>query len=83
MKVTYNSQSDRVRILFSNAPIEHSAAESAGLTLDYDNNGHLVGLELAQASLRMHDPRAVEFVEDGDGRAEITANLPAHSITLP
>ena len=69
MKVTYDSQSDRVRILFSNAPIERSAAESAGLTLDYDNNGDVVGLELTQASLRMHDPRAVEFTEENDGSA--------------
>ncbi|WP_119325034.1 DUF2283 domain-containing protein [Capsulimonas corticalis] len=69
MKVTYDSQSDRVRILFSNAPIERSAAEAAGLTLDYDDKGHVVGLELAQASLRMHDPRAVEFVEESDAIA--------------
>jgi uncharacterized protein YuzE len=65
MKVTYDSLSDRVRILFSNAPIEHSAAETAGLTVDYDNKGHVVGLELAQASQRMQDPRVVEFVEEG------------------
>ncbi|MEO7715245.1 MAG: DUF2283 domain-containing protein [Capsulimonas sp.] len=67
MKVTYDSQSDRVRILFTNAPIERSAAEASGLTLDYDDKGEVVGLELAQASHRLHDPRAVEFVEACDG----------------
>ena len=66
MKVTYDSLSDRVRILFSNAPIERSAAETAGLTVDYDNMGHIVGLEVAHASQRMQDPRVVEFVEEGD-----------------
>ena len=63
MKVTYDSQSDRVRILFSNAPIERSAVVSTGLTLDYDGNGDIVGLEMMQASLRMHAPHAVEFIE--------------------
>lgn len=73
MKVTYDSLADRVRILFSNAPIEHSAAETAGLTVDYDNKGHVVGLELAQASQRMQDPRVVEFVEEGSGQPAVSA----------
>mgnify|MGYP000913034961 CR=1 FL=1 len=63
MKVMYDPERDGLRILFSDSPIERSSAEVSGLILDYDTNGVIVGLEVTQASLRMHDPRRVEFVE--------------------
>ena len=44
MKVTYNPDRDGLRILFSDAPIVHSTDEGAGLILDYDTNGAVVGL---------------------------------------
>ena len=63
MKIIYNPDLDGLRILFSDAPIEHSATVDAGLTLDYDQSGGVVGLEVAQASHCMSNPRLVEFTE--------------------
>ena len=62
MKVTYDPNQDGLRILFSDAPIERST-DAAGLILDYDNNDHIVGVEVTQASQRMPNPRIVEFIE--------------------
>lgn len=64
MKVTYDPQNDGLRILFTDAPIERSTDE-AGVILDYDGNGVIVGLELTQASQLMPNPRIVEFAEEG------------------
>ena len=63
MQVTYDPDCDGLRILFNDSPIERSARDVPGLIVDYDNNGAVVGLELTQASERMNNPRAVEFVE--------------------
>ena len=63
MKVSYDPERDGLRILLSDAPIAHSTNEAAGLILDYDNNGVIVGLEMRDASLRMPNPRIVEFAE--------------------
>ena len=63
MKVMYHPDRDGLRILFSDAPIEHSTSEASGLIVDYDNNGVVVGLELTKASERMPNPRLVEFAE--------------------
>ena len=60
MKVTYDSQTDVVRILFSKARIEESDEEKPGIILDYDHEGNIVGLEIMDASKRMEDPRSVE-----------------------
>jgi uncharacterized protein YuzE len=61
MKVTYNSDRDGLRILFSDAPIERTTTEVPDLILDYDTTGAIIGLELQHASERMPDPRVVEF----------------------
>jgi len=62
MKVTYDPKDDGLRILFSDAPIDRTT-NAAGLLLDFDTNGQLVGLEVPHASQRMPNPRLVEFVE--------------------
>jgi YD repeat-containing protein len=50
MKITYNAGQDALRILFRNAPISETCRQSRGVTLDYDQQGLLVGIELAMAS---------------------------------
>ena len=44
MKVTYNPKEDTLRILLCNAPIHESEVHRAGLTLDFDQTGKIVGL---------------------------------------
>ena len=61
MKVTYDPEVDVLRILLSNAPIEESDEDKPGVILDYDKDGNIVGLEILDASIRMENPRCVEY----------------------
>ena len=61
MKITYDPEVDVMCILFSNAPIEESDEEKPGVILDFDKNGNIVGMEILDASLRMEDPKIVEY----------------------
>ena len=60
MKVSYDPEVDIVRILLSDAPIVESDESKPGVIMDYDAQGHLVGLEVLDASHRLSVPRRVE-----------------------
>jgi len=66
MKITYDAEVDVLRILFSNTPIEESDEDKPGVILDYDKDGNIVGLEILDASKRIENPRAIEYVVVGD-----------------
>ena len=68
MRVTYDPEVDVLRILFSSAAIEESDEDKPGVILDYDKEGNVVGMEILDASKRVDDPRAVEFVDEGAQR---------------
>ena len=61
MKVTYDPESDTLRVLFGNAAVEESDEEKPGVILDYDKAGNVVGLEILDASKRVDNPRSVEY----------------------
>ena len=61
MKVTYDSEVDVLRIILSEAAIEESDEDKAGIILDYDKEGNVVGLEVLDASTRMENPRSIEY----------------------
>lgn len=61
MKLTYDPETDIVRVLFSKAPIEESNEDKPGVILDYDKDGNIVGLEILDASKRMDNPRSLEY----------------------
>ena len=61
MKVTYDPETDILRIIFKSADIEESDEDKPGVILDYDKDGSIVGLEVLDASKRMENPRAVEY----------------------
>ena len=61
MKVTYNSEVDVLRVLFSDARIQESDEDKPGVILDYDAAGNVVGLEILNASQRVDNPRAVDY----------------------
>jgi len=65
MKVTYDPEVDVLRILFSNAPIEESDEDKPGVIIDYDKDGNVVGMEILDASKRMDNPLAVDYVVMG------------------
>ena len=61
MKVTYDSEVDVLRVLFSDAHIQESDEDKPGVILDYDAAGNVVGLEILNASQRVDNPRAMNF----------------------
>lgn len=63
MKVTYDPKVDALRIRLSEAPVEESDEEKPGVIIDYDLDGNVVAMEILDASVRMSDPRKVEYVE--------------------
>ena len=61
MKVTYDSEVDVLRVLFSDARIQETDEDKPGVILDYDAAGNVVGLEILNASQRVDTPRAMDF----------------------
>lgn len=61
MKVTYDPDTDVLRVLFSDGAIEESDEDKPGVILDYDKDGNIVGLEILDASKRMDNPRSLEY----------------------
>jgi uncharacterized protein YuzE len=65
VKVTYDSDTDTLRILLSDSQIDDSDEGRPGVVLDYDKCGNVVDIEILDASRRMENPKAVEFVVSG------------------
>jgi len=61
MKVTYDSETDILRILFKSTAVEESDEEKPGMILDYDKSGNIVGMEVLDASKRVEDPKKVDY----------------------
>jgi len=55
MKIKYDQEVDVLRILWGNDPIEESDEEQAGVILDYNEQGKVIGLEILQASEQVDD----------------------------
>jgi uncharacterized protein YuzE len=62
MKADYDRQVDVLTVVFSDAPVEESDEVKPGVILDYDAAGNLVGMEILDASRRVANPAAMEFV---------------------
>ena len=61
MKVKYDREVDVLSIILSDAPVEESDEDKPGIILDYDKAGHLVSIELLDASEQVTRPQSVEF----------------------
>jgi uncharacterized protein YuzE len=59
--VTYDSEVDVLRVLFSDARIQETDEDKPGVILDYDAAGNVVGLEILNASQRVDNPRAMDY----------------------
>ena len=53
MKIEYSKQVDALYINLRELPVAESRDIEEGVTLDFDAKGHLVGLEVLDASERM------------------------------
>lgn len=61
MKVKYDAEVDVLRIILNDQPVEESDESKAGMILDYDVKGNVVGLEVLDASKCVEDPTSVEY----------------------
>lgn len=61
MRVIYDPDTDTLTVIFKDSPVAESDEDKEGVILDYDAQGHLVSLEILDASQRVTKPRGVEF----------------------
>ena len=59
MKTIYDSETDTLTVIFSEASVAESDEDKEGVILDYDSSGNLVSVEILDASKRVADPRSV------------------------
>ncbi|HYG77813.1 MAG TPA: DUF2283 domain-containing protein [Planctomycetota bacterium] len=62
MKVSYDAETDTLRIILRDIPVEESEEQKSGIVLDYDEKGEVIGIEVLQASRRVENPRSVNSV---------------------
>ena len=61
MKVTYDPETDVLRVVFSNVPVDESDEDKPGVILDYDKDSHIVAIEILDASKQIENPRSLEY----------------------
>ncbi|UCC85671.1 MAG: DUF2283 domain-containing protein [Anaerolineales bacterium] len=61
MRVIYDSKTDTLSIILSDAPVVESDEDKPGVILDYDASGNLVSLEILDASRRVGLPTQIEY----------------------
>lgn len=61
MKVTYDVETDIVRIRLNDHQIDESNELMAGVIVDIDAKGRAIGFEILDASKRIENPKSVEL----------------------
>ncbi|MCU0895215.1 MAG: DUF2283 domain-containing protein [Rhodospirillales bacterium] len=59
MNITYDRRTDTLSIVLAPREVAESDEDKAGVILDYDADGRLVGIEILDASKTMPDPASV------------------------
>jgi uncharacterized protein YuzE len=60
MRVRIDHAADAVYLNLTDRPIKDSAEVADGIVVDYDDAGHIVGVEIQDASRRTNDPDALK-----------------------
>ncbi len=66
MKLIYDKETDTLSLILTDEKIAESDEQGEGLILDYDKNGHLVSIEVLDASRHVKQPQAMVFALAGD-----------------
>ena len=61
MKITYDTRTDKMQIILTDAPVKESDEDKPGVVVDYDGSGNVVGMEILGASKRMEIPETIEY----------------------
>jgi uncharacterized protein YuzE len=61
MKVKYDKDVDILYVSFSDEVIYESDEDKKGVILDYTAEGHIVGIEILNASKQIGNPAKVEY----------------------
>ncbi len=62
MKVIYDPDKDILQITFTQTTVEETAQLAPGLVFDYDDDGKIVGIEIAKASTMMDNPYMISYL---------------------
>ena len=62
MKLVYDPDRDILQMSLNTATIEETAQLSPGIILDYDEDGHIIGFEIRQASKKVDDPYSMTYI---------------------
>jgi uncharacterized protein YuzE len=62
MKILYDPDKDILQISFKDEVIEETTQIAPGLILDYDVDGHVLGIELTDASKRVDNPTTMTYL---------------------
>jgi uncharacterized protein YuzE len=65
MKISFDPETDTLRIIFRDVPMEESEERKPGVIIDYDRDGKIVGVEVLDASRRVEDPQSIQHVNVG------------------
>jgi uncharacterized protein YuzE len=61
MNITYDRRTDTLSIVLASREVAESDEDKAGVILDHDAEGRVVGIEILEASKTMPDPTSVNL----------------------
>ena len=61
MRVIYDRETNTLSLIFSDAPVSESDELREGLIVDYDREGHIVSVEILDASKHVAQPASIAF----------------------
>lgn len=61
MKVIYDRETDTLSLILAQGPVAESDELREGLIIDYDREGHIVSVEVLDASEHVADPASIAF----------------------
>lgn len=61
MRITYDAETDTLRVVLREVPVRESEEERSGVILDYAADGQLVAFEVLDASRRVDECDAVRL----------------------